>query len=415
MTLINRAYRLRCVPTQGGISARRRDRSGGDIVGRSHRTTLALLGAAAVLATAVPAVAQSPAASGAPAMSMDDLVAAAKAEGTLSVIASPRDWCNYGEAFDAFSQKYGIAINELNPTGGAGDEVQAIIANKGNTGPAAPDVVDVDMATAADAVTQGLLQPYQVSTWDEIPDSIKDPAGYWWGDYYGVLTFETNTAIVPNPPKDWSDLLKPEYKGQVALAGDPNVSSQAYNTVIASALANGGTLDDITPGLTFWKQVVDSGNWVPVIAVAPTIDQGATPITIRWDYNALAHRDQAASDTGTVIDVAVPAAGPFGGVYVQGISAYAPHPNAAKLWEEYLYSDDGQNVWLRGYCYPARFEAMKAAGTLDADALAKLPDATGAIFPTLDQLNAAKALIADPAKGWNAVVTTPPVKASIAP
>ena len=384
-------------------------------MGHTHRASLVLLSAAAVFAGAVPAVAQSPAASTAPAMSMDDLVAAAKTEGTLSVIASPRDWCNYGAAFDAFNAKYGIAINELNPTGGAGDEIQAVIANKGNTGPAAPDVLDVDMATAVDALAQGLLQPYKVSTWGDIPDAFKDPDGNWWGDYYGVLTFETNTAIVPNPPKDWSDLLKPEYKGQVALSGDPNVSGQAYNTVMASALANGGTLDDITPGLTFWKQIVDNGNWVPVIAVASTVDQGTTPITIRWDYNALVHRDQAASDTGTVIDVPVPASGPFGGVYVQGISAYAPHPNAAKLWEEYLYSDEGQNVWLSGYCYPIRYDAMKAAGTLDAAALAKLPDATGAVFPTLAQLQAAKALIADPAKGWNAVVTTPPVKASLAP
>ena len=382
-------------------------------MGHTHRASVVLLSAVAVLAGAVPALAQSPAASSAG--SMDDLIAKAKAEGTVSVIASPRDWCNYGAAFDAFTAKYGIAINELNPTGGSGDEIQAIIANKGNTGPAAPDVVDVDMATGVDAVAQGLLQPYKVSTWDTIPDSIKDPNGNWWGDYYGVLTFETNTAIVPNPPKDWADLLKPEYKGQVALAGDPNVSGQAYNSVIASALANGGTLDDITPGLTFWKQIVDAGNWVPVIAIGATVDQGTTPITIRWDYNALAHRDQAASDTGTVIDVAVPASGPFGGVYVQGISAYAPHPNAAKLWEEFLYSDEGQNIWLSGYCYPARFDAMKAAGTLDAASLAKLPDAAGAIFHTLDQLNAAKALIADPTKGWNAVVTTPPVKASLAP
>ncbi len=160
---------------------------------------------------------------------------------------------------------------------------------------------------------------------------------------------------------------------------------------------------------------MDAGNFVPVIATGATVDHGDTPITIRWDYNALANKDQAAADSGLVIDVAVPASGPFGGVYVQGISAYAPHPNAAKLWEEYLYSDEGQNEWLKGYCYPARFDSMKTAGTLDAAALAKLPDATGAIFPSLDQLNAAKALIADPAKGWNAVVGAPPAAASTAP
>jgi putative spermidine/putrescine transport system substrate-binding protein len=377
--------------------------------------SLALLGAAAVLATAVPAVAQSPAASGAPAMSMDDLVAAAKAEGTLNVIALPHDWCNYGAAIDAFKAKYGLAVNEINPLAGSGDEVQAIIANKDSGGDAAPDVVDVGISFGPDMVAQGLLAPYKVSTWDEIPDAVKDADGYWYGDYYGVLAFETNTQVVPNPPKDWSDLLKPEYKGQVALPGDPNVANQAIQTIFASAQANGGSLDDAAPGLTFWKQIVDAGNFVPVIATAATVDSGATPITVRWDYNALANRDAAAADSGQVIDVTIPASGPFPGVYVQGISAYAPHPNAAKLWEEYLYSDEGQNAWLSGYCYPARFEAMKAAGTLNADSLAKLPDATGAVFPSIDQLKAAETLIADPAKGWNAIVGAAPVQASPAP
>ena len=154
---------------------------------------------------------------------------------------------------------------------------------------------------------------------------------------------------------------------------------------------------------------------IPSRRNAATVDSGATPITVRWNYNALANKDQAAADSGQVIDVTIPASGPYGGIYVQGISAYAPHPNAARLWEEYLYSDEGQNAWLSGYCYPARFEAMKAAGTLNADALAKLPDATGAVFASIDQQKAASALIADPAKGWNAVVGAAPVQASAAP
>ncbi len=384
-------------------------------MGHTHRVSLALLSAAAVFVGSVPAVAQSPAASAAPAMSMDDLVAAATAEGALNVIALPHYWCNYGAAIDGFKAKYGLTVNEINPEGGSGDEEQAIIANKDSGGPAAPDVVDVGLAFGPKMASEGLLAPYKVSTWDEIPDAIKDPDGNWYGDYYGVLSFETNTQVVPDPPKDWSDLLKPEYKGQVALSGDPNVANQAIQTIMASSLANGGTLDDVTPGLDFWKQVVQGGNFVPVIATGPTVVHGDTPITVRWNYNALSDRDQAASDSGLAIDVTVPASGPYGGVYVQGISAYAPHPNAAKLWEEYLYSDEGQNAWLSGYCYPARFETMKAAGTLNPDSLAKLPDATGAVFATLDQLNAAAALIADPAKGWNVVVGAPPVAASAAP
>ncbi len=368
--------------------------------------------AAALMAHAVPAGAQDAAVS---TSDMDALIAAAQQEGALNVIALPRDWCNYAGAIDGFKALYGLEVNEINPLAGSGDEIQAIIANKDNTGPAAPDVIDVGLSFGPQAVEQGLLAPYKVSTWDDIPDAVKDADGHWYGDYYGVLAFETNTAIQPEPPTDWADLLDPRFMGQVALAGDPNVANQAIQTVYASALANGGSLDDVTPGLDLWRQIVDVGNFVPVIAKPGTIDQGATPVTIRWNYNALAHRDAAEAESGTVIDVRIPASGPFGGVYVQGISAFAPHPSAARLWQEYLYSDAGQNEWLKGYCYPIRFDAMKTAGTLDADALARLPDASGATFPTLAQLDAAQAAIADPATGWNTVVGAVPVDEAPAP
>ena len=76
---------------------------------------------------------------------MDDLVAAAKKEGQLTVIALPHDWCGYGDLIDSFKAKYGLAVNELNPDGGSGDEVEAIKANKDNKGPQAPDVIDVGL------------------------------------------------------------------------------------------------------------------------------------------------------------------------------------------------------------------------------------------------------------------------------
>ena len=128
------------------------------------------------------------------------------------------------------------------------------------------------------------------------------------------------------------------------------------------ALANGGSLDNAQPGLDFFKQLNTAGNLVPTIAKPGTIDQGATPITIRWAYNALAHKDTAAGNP--VIDVVVPATGRFLGIYVQAISAYAPHPNAAKLWMEYLYSDAGQANWLKGYCNTTRVGRPQGAWRL---------------------------------------------------
>ena len=159
---------------------------------------LALLSSAAVfavVASAGLAVAQVPA----------DLIAAAKKEGQLSVIALPRDWCGYGELIDSFKKKYGLTVNELNPDAGSGDEVEAIKANKGNKGP--PDVLDVGLSFGPSAKAEGLLQPYKVSTWDTIPDDQKDAEGYWYGDYYGVLAFEINADLVKKLPADWADLL----------------------------------------------------------------------------------------------------------------------------------------------------------------------------------------------------------------
>jgi putative spermidine/putrescine transport system substrate-binding protein len=333
---------------------------------------------------------------------MADLVAAAQAEGALTTIALPRNWCNYGEAIDSFKAKYGIEVNELDPNAGSGDELEAIRANKDNTGPQAPDVIDVGLAFGPQAQEEGLIQPYKVSTWDTIPDNVKDADGYWYGDYYGVLSFQVNTDVVTTVPQDWADLLSADYAGQVALAGDPRASNEAIQTVFASGLANGGSLDDAQPGLDFFAQLNEMGNFVPVIANGGTIATGETPIVIRWDYLALTDRDTFAGNPPT--EVVVPASGVFGGVYVQAISAYAPHPNAAKLWMEHLYSDEGQLAWLKGYCHPIRYNDMVERDVIPADVADKLPSAdlyAKAVFPTLEQLSAARELITTQ---WDAVV-----------
>src|SRR6267378_6755694 len=171
------------------------------------------------------------------AQTMDKLLADAKAEGQLTVIALPHDWCGYGAVIEGFKSKYGLKVNELNPDAGSGDEVEAIKANKGNKGPQAPDVIDVGLSFGPTAKRDGLLQAYKVSTWSSIPNDAKDAEGYWYGDYYGVLALEINTDIVKTLPRDWTDLLKPEYKNAVALAGDPRASNQAIQGVFAAGLS----------------------------------------------------------------------------------------------------------------------------------------------------------------------------------
>ena len=185
-------------------------------------------------------------------------------------------------------------------------------------------MIDVGYGFGPQLVDEKLVQPYKVSTWDTIPADSKQPDGYWFGDYYGVLAFEVNKDAVQNVPQDWADLLKPEYKGQVALAGDPRASAQAQMSVYAAALANGGSLDNVTPGLDFFKKLNDAGNFVPVIAKQATVAKGETPVIMRWDYNALA--DKAALDGNPTIEVVIPKTGVIAGIYIQAISAYCPIP-----------------------------------------------------------------------------------------
>ena len=339
------------------------------------------------------------------AQDLSELEAAAKAEGQLTTIALPHDWCGYGEVIEGFKAKYPeITINELNPDAGSSDEIEAIKANKDNKGPQAPDVIDVGLSYGPAAKADGLIQPYKVSTWDSIPNNAKDPEGYWYGDYYGVLAFEVNKDLIQNTPTDWADLLKDEYANSVALAGDPRASNQAILGVYAAGLSKGAAAGEAggTAGLDFFTELNAKGNFVPVIGKSATLAQGQTPILITWDYNALGGRDTL--NGNPPVEVVVPKTGVVAGVYIQAISAYAPHPNAAKLWMEYLYSDEGQLGWLKGYCHPIRFNDLAKRGVIPQDLLDKLPPASAyeaAVFPTLDEQAAAKEVIT---KNWDAVV-----------
>ncbi|MGA2488948.1 MAG: ABC transporter substrate-binding protein [Anaerolineales bacterium] len=335
-----------------------------------------------------------------------NLVAACKKEGMLTIIATPPDWANYGEIFYDFQATSGVLINSLDPNAGSGAELAAIEANKSNKGPQAPDIVDVGYAYGAQGIAAGDYQAYKTSNWDKIPDKVlgipaKDPTGLWIGGYYGVLSVIVNTAVVQNVPTNWADLLKPEYKGQVALAGDPRTSNQATMAVLAASLANGGSLDNPQPGLDWFNQLNKAGNFVPVIAKTGTIAQGATPIAFFWDYNAFGYVDAWKGNPPAKVFYPSPT---VASMYVQAISAYAPHPNCAKVWMEVIHSDEGQLAWMKGYAHGVQQADLEARGVIPADLKAKLPASSAfssAVSPTPDQLTASLNLIKT---GWMTTV-----------
>jgi putative spermidine/putrescine transport system substrate-binding protein len=328
------------------------------------------------------------------------LVKAAKKEGALHIIAVPRDWANYGALIDGFTKKYGIKITDENPDGSSQDEINAVTSRKGQG--RAPDVLDLGSSFALSAAQQGLLAPYKVASFDQIPEGQKDPKGQWFNDYGGYISIGCDAKRVKTCPTTFADLLKPQYKGQVALNGNPTKSGSAFGGVYAAALANKGSFDDIQPGLDFFAKLKKNGNYTPVESTPATVEKGETPISIDWDYLNAGYADEFKSK-GVDWKVSIPGDGQYAQYYSQAINKDAPHPAAARLWQEYLYSAEGQNLWLKGYARPALMTSMESAGTLDKTAAAKLPQVSGTpSFPTEAQQSKAKTVIAS---GWAKAVS----------
>ena len=327
---------------------------------------------------------------------MNGLIKAAKAEGTLNVITLPPDWANYGNIMKAFTAKYGIKINDANPDGSSQDEINAMQQLKGQD--RAPDVLDMGTAFAIQADQKGLLAPYKVATWGNIPADSRASDATWYDDYGGFVAIGYNPAKVKVAPTSFKDLLNPVYKKQVAINGNPTQASAAFSAVYAAALANGGSLDNIQPGIDFFKKLNQVGNFVPVTAGPTTVESNQTPIVIWWDY-------LLASEIGSSVKgfkIVIPSDGHYAAYYDQAINKDAPHPAAARLWEEYLYSATGQNLWLAGKARPIELPTLIKDGTVNAADNAALPPApSGTIsFPSQTQQDAAEKVVA---QQWSSV------------
>jgi putative spermidine/putrescine transport system substrate-binding protein len=327
---------------------------------------------------------------------MEGLVEAAQEEGQLNVIALPPDWANYGEVISTFEQEYGITVNSAQPDASSQDEINA--ANQLRGTDRAPDVFDLGPAVAL--ANTDMFAPYKVQTWDDIPDELKNADGLHVSDYGGYMSIGYDAGKVP-APADVEDLLAPEYRGAVALNGDPTQAGAAFTGVVMAALSTGGSADDIAPGVDFFSRLQDAGNFLPVDPSPATIASGQTPVVIDWDYTNAAQTD--ALEGRIDWQVVVPEDAVVGSYYVQAISKDAPNPAAARLWQEFLFSDQGQNLWLQGYARPVRADAMEEAGTVDEQALGRLPEARGesAVFLTEDQQTRAQEYLS---ANWAAAV-----------
>jgi len=318
---------------------------------------------------------------------MSKLVTAAKKEGTLNVIALPPTWANYGNIIKAFTAKYGIKVSSALPDGTSQQEVDAVKSENGTA--KAPDVLDVGMAVAL--VNTNLFAPYKVATWNAIPATQKSGSGLWTQDYGGYMAvgysakFGTITSL--------NQLLGPKFKNAVALNGNPTSANAALNGVMMANLAEGGTAGSIAKGVAFFHKLKQAGNFSPVSATGATIKAGTTPVVFNWDYLNLPSYVGVSN-----WKVFVPSTAVLGGYYAQAVNKNAPHPAAARLWEEFLFSQaagGGQNLWLAGGARPVEQTAMTSNGSINGADAAKLPAVSGTpVFLTQKQATDAATYLA---------------------
>jgi putative spermidine/putrescine transport system substrate-binding protein len=294
-----------------------------------------------------------------------------KETGKVNLIALPDDWANYKGILQSFRDKYpGIENPVANPDASSRDELEAVqtLAGQANM----PDNVDVSPAIAQEMVDLGLFEPYVLTTDGEIPEGLKDGDDNWVASYYGIMALVTNVTIVDEAPTTFDDLRKPEYKGLVALNGDPRASGAAFAAVMAASIANGGSADDIMPGIEFFAELKTSGNLGATDVTRETILSGETPIAIDWSYNVPGLAD-ALAEAGLEVEVNFPSDGIYGGFYAQGVVKDSPNQACSKLWLEHLNSDEGGLGYLEGGAVPARIVSLTDRGLVTDEAKKNLP------------------------------------------
>ena len=267
-------------------------------------------------------------------------------EGQLNIIATPRDWANYGAIIDGYAAKYGVKIDSQNEEGSSQDEINAADQLKGTK--RAPDVFDLGTSVAVKYTTTHFAA-YKVANWAKIPADKKDPKGYTTNNYTGQMSIWMSGDLPTITSVD--DLLKPAFKGKIALNGDPQGSNAALSGLFMFAIAKGGSFDNISPAVDFFKKLKAAGNYINVNPTAATIASGQTPVVIDWTYNQIGAAQKFAA-VGKVWKSFIPKNAAVGSFYNAAISAWAPHPACARLWMEYLYTPAAQNVWAAAGAAP---------------------------------------------------------------
>lgn len=262
----------------------------------------------------------------------------------------PPEWADWGTQLKAIKAKTGVTVPPDNKN--SGQSLAQMMAEKAN--PVA-DVTYLGVTFAIQAQKDGVVGSYKPAAWSEIPDGLKDPQGHWFTIHSGTLGFMVNVdALKGKPvPRSWADLLKPEYKGLVGYL-DPASAFVGYVGAVAVNQARGGTLDNFTPGIEYFKALQKNEPIVPKQTSYARMLSGEIAILLDYDFNAYRakYKDKAN------VEFVIPAEGTIVVPYVMSLVAKAPNADNGKKVLDFVLSDEGQAIWANAYLRPVRASAI---------------------------------------------------------
>ena len=280
-------------------------------------------------------------------MSLDDLIAQAKEEGTVNSVGMPDTWANWVQTWEDLNTEYGLEHADQDMS--SAEEI-AMFKEEGADG--TKDIGDVGQQWGPTAEEEGVTLKYKTSYWDEIPDWAKDDDGDWVVGYYGTMSIISNDDQVPNAPTTIEELLDGDYKVSI---GDITAAAAAQHAVLAIAYAMGGSLDDMQPAYDFIQKLAEDDRLDVADVSVARLESGEVAVGLNWDYNSLNYRAQILeSNPSASFTVSIPQDGSVQSGYCTIINSNAPHPAAACLAREYILSDEGQINLARGYATPIR-------------------------------------------------------------
>ena len=276
------------------------------------------------------------------ALTLDEIIEKAKAEGKVESVGMPDSWANWGLTWQDLKDEY--AIDHADTDMSSSEELQ-MFKTEGENG--TKDIGDVGFAFGQQAIDEDLVQGYKTSYWDSVPDWAKAEDGKWMVAYTGATTFLTNTEQVENVPTSWADIKAGDYK--VALGDIGGGTAQA--AVIASAYAFGGDLNNLDPAFEFWTELAEAGRINTLDILQQNFETGEIAVGVLWSYTAVPYKDQI---TQYKMEATIPSDGSVMSGYASVINKYAPHPHAAALAREWIFSDAGQANLAKAGAIPTR-------------------------------------------------------------